>query len=202
MTTSQANAAVLRLFEAYFDRVYCFVRRSTDPATAEEVAQDVFIRLLSRANIETRQVSVSYLIKIADNMLKRRHRRSERSRGLVAELARNVERATDARTGSERDDHRSVLTAFDRLSSEEQDAVRMIVCEGLSYRDAAASLGVRVTTVNNWKHRGIQRLREHIRAEEVGAAQPAAARRRGGDAGRDRRGEGQGAGRVAPSRCA
>jgi len=202
VTTSQASAAVLRLFEAYFDRVYCFVRRSTDPATAEDVAQDVFIRLLSRANIETKQVSVSYLIKIADNMLKRRHRRSERTRGLISELARSADRAADARAAGERGDHQCVLTAFDRLSREEQEAVRLIVCEGLSYRDAAASLGVRVTTVNNWKHRGIQRLREHIRADEDedGAAGPAAARRRGGDAGRGRRGESQGTRRPAPSR--
>ena len=36
----------------------------------------------------------------------------------------------------------------------------MIVCEGLSYEDAAASLGVRVSTINNWKYRGIQKLKQ------------------------------------------
>lgn len=159
MTTDQGRAVVVRLFETYFDRVYRFVRRSSDPATAEEVAHEVFVRLLTRSDLASRAVSASYLIKIADNMLKRRFRRGERTREVLADLAR-AERGRGAieaaRLPPEAD---SVLRAFDRLSREEQDAVRLIVCEGLSYRAAATVLGVRVTTVNNWKHRGMERLR-------------------------------------------
>lgn len=194
MTTTQSHAAVLRLFDAYFDRVYRFVRRSVDAAAAEEVAQDVFIKLLSRTDVETMQVSVSYLIKIADNMLKRRHRRGERTRELIHDLARSTAASTADREEPGLDG--SVLTAFDRLGPEEQEAVRLIVCEGLSYRDAARSMGVQVSTINNWKHRGIQRLREQITAAEgddraaprrgrrsagAGAAGAAAGDRRGGE---------------------
>ncbi len=167
MTTDQGSAVVVELFETHFHRVYRFVRRSSDPATAEEVAHEVFVKLLARREaLAGRPVSASYLIKIADNMLKRRFRRGERTREVLARLARRRSEATEVeRRGPAAD---SVLHAFDRLSPEEQEAVRLIVCEGLSYRDAATAMGVRVTTVNNWKHRGLERMRREVREEGPG----------------------------------
>ncbi|MFM7133611.1 MAG: sigma factor-like helix-turn-helix DNA-binding protein, partial [Planctomycetota bacterium] len=64
------------------------------------------------------------------------------------------------------------------LEKDEQDAIRMIVCEGKSYQHAAEALGVSVTTINNWKHRGIVKLRRLMQDSEPGAgedeARPAA----------------------------
>ncbi|MEE2973044.1 MAG: sigma factor-like helix-turn-helix DNA-binding protein, partial [Planctomycetota bacterium] len=57
--------------------------------------------------------------------------------------------------------------AMDRLGGDERDALRLIVCEGLSYAEAARSLGVTVSTINNWKHRGLGRLRKLIEAERL-----------------------------------
>ena len=53
-------------------------------------------------------------------------------------------------------------TALGLLAKDEQDAIRMIVCEGKSYQHAAEALGVSVTTINNWKHRGIVKLRKLV----------------------------------------
>ena len=53
-------------------------------------------------------------------------------------------------------------TALGLLGRDEQDAIRLIVCEGKSYQHAAESLGVSVTTINNWKHRGIVKLRKLV----------------------------------------
>jgi DNA-directed RNA polymerase specialized sigma24 family protein len=50
------------------------------------------------------------------------------------------------------------------LPSHERDAVRLVICEGLSYEEASISLGVPVSTVNNWKYRGMNKLK--ARAEE------------------------------------
>ena len=61
----------------------------------------------------------------------------------------------------------SLERSFARLNDDERDALRMIVCEGKSYAEAARSLGVTVTTINNWKHRGIGKLRKHLAAEQV-----------------------------------
>ncbi len=78
MATPRQCEIVLELFESCFERVYGFVRKTADPDTAEEVTQDVFARLLFVQDFESKEISVSYLIKIADNLLKRRYRRQER----------------------------------------------------------------------------------------------------------------------------
>jgi hypothetical protein len=54
------------------------------------------------------------------------------------------------------------------LSSDEHSAVRLIVCEGRSYQHAAQSLGVTVTTINNWKHRGLTKMRRYLAEAERG----------------------------------
>ncbi|MFM7261741.1 MAG: RNA polymerase sigma factor, partial [bacterium] len=53
-------------------------------------------------------------------------------------------------------------TVLRQLTNEEQAAVRLIVCEGLGYQAAARSLGVPVSTINNWKYRGLVKLRQLI----------------------------------------
>jgi DNA-directed RNA polymerase specialized sigma24 family protein len=62
---------------------------------------------------------------------------------------------------------------MNELTSEEQQALKLIVQEGCSYQHAANALGVTVTTINNWKHRGLAKLRkianhaENRQAEQI-----------------------------------
>jgi DNA-directed RNA polymerase specialized sigma24 family protein len=58
--------------------------------------------------------------------------------------------------------------AFTMLAGDERDAIRMVVVEGRSYAEAARSLGVSVTTINNWKHRGLEKLRARYGRRETG----------------------------------
>lgn len=157
MPVDARGALVLRLFEEFYERVYFFARRSVDQATAEDVAQEVFVRLLDKDDLESRPMSVSYLIKIADNLIKRRHRRMKKLEEFIStELQR-----FDGRSGDEpgtRDADTARLLG--QLPAEEQDAVGMIVCRDLSYEATALALDVKISTVNNWKYRGIQRLKQ------------------------------------------
>jgi RNA polymerase sigma factor (sigma-70 family) len=50
--------------------------------------------------------------------------------------------------------------ALQQLSNDERDAIRLIIQDGKSYTHAAKALGVTVTTINNWKHRGLSKLRK------------------------------------------
>ena len=45
VTPNRANL-ILELFDAYYKRVYCFTRKSLAPSAAEDIAQEVFTRLL------------------------------------------------------------------------------------------------------------------------------------------------------------
>jgi RNA polymerase sigma factor (sigma-70 family) len=165
---------VLDLFEAYYERVYAFARKSAEPAVAEDATQEAFVRLLQHPRLEELEISVSYLLKIVHNILRRRYSRSVRLREILDEKvkpqARQRYEAGDVLEGKTQESvatMKSVERAFGRLSSDERDSLRMIVCEGKSYVHAARSLGVSVTTINNWKHRGIDKLRRSLDAEKA-----------------------------------
>jgi len=163
---------VLGLFEAYYDRVYAFARKSAEPAIAEDATQEAFVRLLQHPRLEELEISISYLLKIVHNILRRRYSRSVRLREILDEKVvpqkrHEVGKVLEGRTDEHIATMNSVERAFARLSDDERDALRMIVCEGKSYADAARSLGVSVSTINNWKHRGIDKLRKTLDTEQA-----------------------------------
>jgi RNA polymerase sigma factor (sigma-70 family) len=154
---------VLDLFEQYYHRVYCFCRRSLTPDGSEDIAQEVFTRLLQIERLPEMSISVSYLIKIADNLIKRRYNRNQRFQRF---LEGNDGYDRGRQTASMHDD-RSDLELSDDLSNRlasltpsERDAVELVVCQGLSYQEAAVCMGVPISTVNNWKYRGLQKLKD------------------------------------------
>jgi RNA polymerase sigma factor (sigma-70 family) len=149
--THERATLVLDLFDQYYERVYAFLRKSTTPDVAEDLAQEVFVRLLQHPTLERLTISISYLLKIAHNLLRRRYARATRLRELLEERAvmdggesavRTRSHANEA--GAAGDIGSDVLeTALGLLAKDEQDAIRMIVCEG-------------------WKHRGIVKLRKLV----------------------------------------
>jgi RNA polymerase sigma-70 factor (ECF subfamily) len=160
ISTDRANL-VLELFEAYYKRVYCFSRKSLAPSAAEDIAQEVFTRLLQVRALEEKTLTSSYLIKIADNLIKRGYNKNQRKNRYIdsqrEEAIRDVRRykPTEARWSNH-----EITEALSSLPTHERDAVRLVVCEGLSYEEASESLGVPVSTVNNWKYRGVNKLKE------------------------------------------
>jgi RNA polymerase sigma factor (sigma-70 family) len=164
---------VLRLFDDFYERVYAFLRKSTAPEVAEDLAQEVFVRLLQHPELERLTISVSYLLKIAHNLLRRRYARAARLRELLQERQqeRQQELGGDGLSGlggAIALDSNLLEAAMGLLSSDEHSAVRLIVCEGRSYQHAAESLGVTVTTINNWKHRGLGKLRRYLAEADRG----------------------------------
>ena len=176
VVTQQRSTLVLDLFDHYYERVYAFLRKSTTPDISEDLAQEVFLRLMQHPELERLEISISYLLKIAHNLLRRRFSRAARLRELLEERVRRdgdpeigpVKRHKDDETVSD-----GILeTALGLLTRDEQDAIRLIVCEGKSYQHAAEALGVSVTTINNWKHRGIVKLRKYIEDAGEGTTMP------------------------------
>lgn len=163
MTRTEHRASiVLDLFETSYHRVYCFCRRSLAPDMAEDIAQDVFTRLLQIERLPEMTLSISYLIKIADNLIKRRYNRNQRfQRFLEANDSRMDDASGDSWDGLDTQElGDDVNNRLDQLSDDERNAVELVVCHGLSYQEAAHSMGVPVSTVNNWKYRGLQKLKE------------------------------------------
>ncbi|MDX2148642.1 MAG: RNA polymerase sigma factor [Planctomycetota bacterium] len=168
---SNHAARVRALYVQFHDRVLAFARKLAQPAVAEDIAQEVFVRLMNNPGLTDRDISVSYLLKIADNLAKRRYRSSRRFEPLGPATQDDDRFFADVENRRGRSGFHSIpgresndeadqkLAALGALTAAEHEAVRLIVCEGLSYEAAANALAVQVSTVNNWKFRGIQRLR-------------------------------------------
>ena len=169
------------LYKSAYHRVFAFTRRFLGDEEAEEVAHESFVRLLRVRNLERMTISVAYLLRIAENLIRRKHGRAQRYREVLEQSGRMVpdlesfeahpigggvvrsrhsERVSDAIADADRLD--AVLR---QLTPSEQSAVRLIVCEGLDYQAAARSLGVPVSTINNWKHRALSKLKHIIESE-------------------------------------
>ena len=186
MAEGKRAGLVLELFESYYERVFRFARRTLDASAAEDIAQEVFVRLLNCEGLETKSIGASYLIKIADNLIKRRYRQAQRRERMLEEHRRGVGRQVvpggDAGLGrlEQSEMKRLCQASYTRLGEREKDAVRFIVGGDLTYQNAASSLGVNVTAVNNWKYRGIQRIKNSARTDSTHAG-----RSRGEAPGRD-----------------
>lgn len=172
MITHDRADHIKQLFEDHYERIFIFARNSVSSEQAEDIAQEVFFRLLHHQNLEKITVTVSYLFKIADNLIKRRYRRSQLfDRYLEKESQRHdMVRGAKAASRDQGLDPIDLTAEIDRLSPEENEAIRLIICQGLSYEHAATSLGVPVSTVNNWKYRALQKIKlsYETRAERVG----------------------------------
>ena len=153
------------LADRYYARVHAFARQLTDRSTADDITQEVFARLMTVEALEDRTISVSYLLKAAHNLVRGLHRkegRASRSREQLVQQMREAQKrlaqSADVPTDA------SVNRWLDTLPQHERDAVRLTVCSDLSLKDASVAMGVRVTTLTNWKYRGLRKLGEKVSA--------------------------------------
>ena len=160
---------VLDLFEQYYHRIYCFCRRSLSPDGSEDIAQEVFTRLLQLERLPDMTISVSYLIKIADNLIKRRYNRLQRFQRFLEgnDGFKRGARLTGGEPAEALDLDDDLARRLQALTPTERDAVELVICHGLSYQEAAQCMGVPVSTVNNWKYRGLQKLKDAASAEST-----------------------------------
>ncbi len=163
MTSCRATDVVEGLARKYYVRVHAFARQLTDANTAEDITQEVFTRLLTIEGIEEREINVSYLLKAAHNLVRGLHRKETRARRHSERVRSNVRAIQPApRTPGTAIDQAGDLTALERsllgLTPNERDALELTVFRGLSLKDASEALGVRVTTITNWKYRGLRKL--------------------------------------------
>ena len=165
------------LYARCYHRVFGFVRRSVGDEEAEEIAHEAFVRLLRVRNLERMNISVAYLLRIAENLIRRRHGRAQRYREVLelsGRMVPGIERhecnqsvldGTRVGSWSYGVDCDRIDAVLRQLTPSEQSAVRLIVCEGLDYQAAARSLGVPVSTINNWKHRALAKLKQLIESD-------------------------------------
>lgn len=137
-----------------------------DEAMAEEVLQEVYVRLWQRAGQyrSNGYSPMTWLITIARNAAVDRLRKARRE-GVATEPVEIAERLYDpapgpARQLEQRQEARALEACLAALPQDRSEMVRRVYLQGLSYREMAEASGVKLNTVRTWLRRSLVQLRE------------------------------------------
>ena len=163
---------------AHSVRVYRLAYRLTgNPHDAEDLTQEVFVRVFRSLATYTPGTFEGWLHRITTNLFLDMARRRQRIRfeGLGQDVEGRLSGGdpTPAQAFDERHLDTDIQAALKDLAPEYRAAVVLCDIEGLSYEEIAATLGVKLGTVRSRIHRGRAQLRtalEHRRPRRAGAA--------------------------------
>ena len=151
MTVSQCGGDAFRLaFEQYTDTVYrVAVHNTPNQSDAEDVTQDVFLRLLQCGkHFKDAEHMKAWLIRVTINLCRNRYRAAKRE-VLLEDIPQEAPQAEDG----------SVLEAVKRLPESERNAIYLHYYEGYTAAEIADILHSRTNTVLSWLRRGREKLR-------------------------------------------
>jgi RNA polymerase sigma-70 factor (ECF subfamily) len=148
-----------------------FLRQGAEAATADDLAQNVFVRVLQSLDRyrPTGQMS-AYLLRIARNQWIDHSRRAWRLRRVddQAETADDGPGPPDSADASDR--ATQVRAALGELDRDARELLELAVLQRLPYKDVSEILGIPVGTVKSRVFYALRRLRERLSALDEGSA--------------------------------
>ncbi len=158
------RAAFMRLYDRYASRVYGLaLRMLRDKMDAEEVTQDTFLRLWTRAETfrPSRGRLVSWLLTITRRLALDRFRLQSRRPAVIqsGNPAEDWYARPDPGTDSEEARWRSLRFAVLELPHEQRAAVELAYYYGLSHSQIAKQLEIPLGTAKTRIRLGMQKLR-------------------------------------------
>jgi RNA polymerase sigma-70 factor (ECF subfamily) len=159
------------LFERYAPALLKFADRMLgNRDSAEEVTQEVFVKVISRAHqYDGRAAVSSWLFAIAANACRDRRRRDRRAAVVpldsVADLPARGEGAESRMAGRER--RAAVRRALEELSEEQREALVLARYHGLPYAEIAGVLGISVGAVKTRIFRAVENLKARFSEGEA-----------------------------------
>jgi RNA polymerase sigma factor (sigma-70 family) len=156
-------------------RVYRLAYRLTgNPHDAEDLTQEVFVRVFRSLSSYTPGTFEGWLHRITTNLFLDWARRKQRIRfeGLGDEMAHRLPGAEPTPAEAFDDSHLDddVQAALKALPPEYRAAVVLCDIEGFSYEEIAVTLGVKLGTVRSRIHRGRAALRAALEHRRPGLA--------------------------------
>lgn len=168
--------ALDRLYQLYIDKVYRYIwYRVGDQATAEDLAMDVFVRLVEHIGgfriPPQQQVAAfsAWLFRIAGNLVNDHHRRRVRTDRYVESKQNELSSAgTDAFDGEMRhmatqDQLRKALT---QLNHSQRDVLYYRYVADLSSKQTASVMKKTESAIKALQHRALESLRRALDSED------------------------------------
>ena len=181
MTAAQHDPDPRRRFEdlvaAVYEPLQRYLRRRTDPATADDVLGDVLLVLWRRLDDVPGELPLPYAYGVARGCLANSRRSAVRQDRVVQRLAQ--QHRPDG--GDPADPLDGVLAeALEELPEADRELLRLWAWEQLPPRELAVVLGVSANAVSIRLHRARQRLKERLDARKNGDPTGQTGTRRGG----------------------
>jgi RNA polymerase sigma-70 factor (ECF subfamily) len=160
--------AIMAIYDAYFDPVFQFLRlRVDDQAVAEDLAGDVFVRLLAsfRNNRAPRRSLRGWLFRVARNVLHDHYGEARRMTTTALEewIPAPDGDAPEARVLARLDAER-VRQALRGLSDDQQEVLVLRFGQRLTLQETADIMGKGVGAIKSLQFRATERLRQVLEA--------------------------------------
>jgi RNA polymerase sigma factor (sigma-70 family) len=158
-----------RVYHAHLGRVYNLARRMAGPEAADEVAQDVFVRVWQKLHTFRGESSFgTWLHRLAVNVIVERFRALGTARDrFLADSEDTLERLPSSGLAPLRYDSRIDLdAALKRLPPGARTVFVLHDVEGYRHDEIGEILGVSVGTSKSQLHRARMTLRTHLNATE------------------------------------
>jgi RNA polymerase sigma-70 factor, ECF subfamily len=156
-----SRAAVATIYETYFDAVYQFIRwRVDDPLVAEDLASDVFIRLLNalRSPNAPQQSLRGWLFRVARNVLYDHTNQPVRTTELDDLLPAPPDMDTELQVLRALDAEQ-VRDALRQLAPDQQEVLVLRFGQMMSLQETAESMDRSVTAIKSLQFRAVNTLR-------------------------------------------
>jgi RNA polymerase sigma-70 factor (ECF subfamily) len=159
------SQAIGAIYDQYFAEIYRYVRyRINDDTTAEDIASDVFVRLLEAA--QKRQGPQSslkgWLIATASHAVNDQLRRQYRRPVEMLSDSMPDGRASVHSEVDSREQNRMVQSAYAQLTSEQQHVLALRFGQGYSIEETAAVLKKNINAVKALQFRALASLQRQI----------------------------------------
>lgn len=159
------------LFERYAPALLRFAGRLlSDRSVAEEVTQEVFVKVISRAHQYDGRAEVSsWLFAIAANACRDRRRRDRRATIVPLEgVPEPVQKGDGIEAAlGDRERRAAVRRALSALSDEQREALVLARYHGLPYAEIADVLGISVGAVKTRIFRAVEALKSRFSEGEA-----------------------------------
>ena len=159
------TGAFERVYHAHLGRVYNLARRMAGPESADELTQDVFVRVWQKLGTFRGESSFgTWLHRLAVNVIIERFRALGTARDrFLADGETALERMSGAPSAPRFDTRMDVDAALKRLPAGARTVFVLHDIEGYRHEEIGEMLGVSIGTSKSQLHRARMTLRGHLR---------------------------------------
>lgn len=167
-TESERERFLRQLSESYRQPLTAyFQRRVHSRNEAEDLTQEVFLRLVRRLDVETLDNPEAFVFRTAVNLLRDRSRRGKTQRNHLAEVIQQqpgIEELSPERVFDSHQHLSIVLKALEELDERSRDAFILHRLEGMKHAQIAELYGVSVSSVEKYIIKALALLTERTSA--------------------------------------